>query len=246
MVFQQEGFQVRFEWGYEGVRTLAPVSDIVVIIDVLSFTTCVDVVVGRGGTVFPYRYRDETAAGYAQQVNALLAGKRGEAISLSPASLQTIEAGSRIVLPSPNGSTCTVLAKDSGATVIAGCLRNAEAVAGYIREQKGIVSVIACGERWPDGSLRPAIEDMLAAGAIISQLQEMSKSPEALMAEAAFAAAGSTLSTLLEGCSSGQELITSGYGEDVYVATAIHASKTVPVLSQEGAYVSWVDKRTNT
>ncbi|WP_134683963.1 2-phosphosulfolactate phosphatase [Brevibacillus migulae] len=236
MVFQQEGYQVRFEWGYEGVRTLAPVSDIVVIIDVLSFTTCVDVVVGRGGIVFPYRHRDDTAIAYADHVNALLAGKRGEAISLSPASLQTIEKGSRIVLPSPNGSTCTVLAKDSGATVIAGCLRNASAVAGYIREQKGIVSMIACGERWADGSLRPAIEDMLAAGAIISELQEMSKSPEALLAEGAFNAAGGNLSGLLEGCSSGQELITSGYGEDVKVASTIHTSKMVPILSQDGAY----------
>lgn len=67
-----------------------PVSDIIVIVDVLSFTTCVDVVLSRGGIVYPYRYTDASgAAEFALKLEATLAGKRGEPISLSPTCLST-------------------------------------------------------------------------------------------------------------------------------------------------------------
>jgi 2-phosphosulfolactate phosphatase len=236
-VFQQKGFQARFDWGYEGVKALAPVSDIVVIIDVLSFTTCVDVVLTRGGVVYPYRFRDASASEYAARVHAVLAGKRGEPISLSPASLSGIHEGCRIVLPSPNGATCAFLAKDSGAVVVAGSLRNASAVAKFVRQTGGIVTVIASGERWPDGSLRPAFEDMVAAGAILGQLIGYRLSPEARLAVAAFDAAKLDLYPLLSESASGRELIASGFAEDVAIASAWNASQTVPVLNREGAFV---------
>jgi hypothetical protein len=44
-------------------------------------------------------------------------------------SLSSIAAGTRLVLPSPNGSELSHLAAAAGATVVAGCLRNASAVA---------------------------------------------------------------------------------------------------------------------
>ena len=48
--------------------------------------------------------------------------------------------------------------------MIAGGLRNAAAVAAAAARAGDVVGVIAAGERWPDGSLRPAIEDLLGAG----------------------------------------------------------------------------------
>jgi 2-phosphosulfolactate phosphatase len=237
-VFQQTGFTARFEWGLEGVRALAPVSDLVVIIDVLSFTTCVDVVVNRGGVVFPYRYRDSSTIAYARNVKAIVAGKRGEPFSLSPHALSTIEQGSRIVLPSPNGATCSFLAKESRAVVIAGCLRNASAVARYLNQHGGTVTVIASGERWPNGSLRPALEDMIAAGAILSELTGYQLSPEARSAVAAFLAAKDDLRHVLEASGSGQELIAKGFPEDVAIASEWNVSDVVPLLNEEGAYSS--------
>jgi 2-phosphosulfolactate phosphatase len=237
-IFQQNSFTARFEWGYEGVRVLAPVSDIVVIIDVLSFTTCVDVALNRDGVVFPYRFRDSTSREYAAKVGAVLAGKRGEPLSLSPASLSTMEKGTRIVLPSPNGATCSFLAKDSGATVIAACLRNASAVARYVKQKGGTVSVIASGERWPDGSLRPAYEDLVAAGAVLSELTDYHLSPEAKAAVAVYEAGKMDLSAMLEASSSGQELIAAGFREDVVIASEQNASERVPVLNGEGAFVT--------
>ncbi|WP_081774667.1 2-phosphosulfolactate phosphatase [Brevibacillus agri] len=237
-IFKQLDYTARFEWGYEGVEQLAPQSDIVVMIDVLSFCTCVDVVCGRGGIVYPYRMRDETAALYAREKGALLAGKRGEPVSLSPACLATIPAGSKLVLPSPNGSTCTVLAQQSGAVVVAGCLRNAAAVARFINVHKGTVSVIACGERWPNGALRPAIEDMLAAGAILDGLSGYQLSCEAQMAVAAFRAANEQLAAVLAESGSGRELAAKGYPQDVQIAAEWNRSQTVPLLGKDGGYVA--------
>lgn len=55
----QDGFDVRFEWGPTG--TAAVEADAVVTVDVLRFTTAVDVAVSRGATVFPYRWKDASA-----------------------------------------------------------------------------------------------------------------------------------------------------------------------------------------
>ncbi|SDW61450.1 2-phosphosulfolactate phosphatase [Paenibacillus sp. CF384] len=237
-VYQQINHSARFEWGYDGVRALAPVSDLVVIIDVLSFTTCVDIVLSREGVVFPYRFKDASAADYASEKNALLAGKRSEPISLSPARLALLETNSRIVLPSPNGATCSFIAKDSHCEVIAACLRNASAVARYIRERGGIVTVIAAGERWSDGSLRPSFEDMLAAGAILSQLGAFELSPEAKSAAAVFESCKGELAQMVAACSSGQELLAAGYEDDIQLATELDSSLIIPVLDKHGAFVN--------
>jgi 2-phosphosulfolactate phosphatase len=95
MCFNQQAFAIRCEWGMHGVAQLAPRSDAVVIVDVLSFTTCVDIVVGNGAVVYPYRWRDASALAYAQSLDAILARPRHQrdaGYSLSPASLITIPA----------------------------------------------------------------------------------------------------------------------------------------------------------
>src|SRR5262249_34586768 len=73
MTFDQQEFDIRCEWGAHGIAVLAPVSDVIIIIDVLSFSTSVDVAVAQGAMVFPYRWRDDTALAYATSVGATLA-----------------------------------------------------------------------------------------------------------------------------------------------------------------------------
>jgi hypothetical protein len=58
--FDQAQFDIRCEWGLQGVQQIVN-SDVIIIVDVLSFTTSVDVAVSRGSTIFPYRWKDETA-----------------------------------------------------------------------------------------------------------------------------------------------------------------------------------------
>src|SRR5205814_330300 len=92
----------------------------------------------------------------------------------------------------------------------AASIRNAAAVAGWLSRQEGPISVIAAGERWEDGTWRFAVEDLVAAGAVIAHL-EGHRSPEAASAVAAFNAARDELLAVLQGCSSGRELMNRGF-----------------------------------
>jgi 2-phosphosulfolactate phosphatase len=249
-VYDQEEYEIRFAWGQTGAETLAPVCDVMVIVDVLSFSTCVSVAVARGATVYPYRFRDASAVAFAQAVDAILAGSRGKSqFSLSPESLMSLDVGSRIVLPSPNGSTISFSTGD--APTYAGCLRNAGAVAAAAmrtaentttentteKSKRGSrIGVIACGERWKSGGLRPALEDMIGAGAIIARLHG-SCSPEAAAAASVFKSVESTLTDSLIRCSSGKELIAGGYMNDVTLAAAEDADTVTPLLIN-GAYTA--------
>ncbi|MBE0695646.1 MAG: 2-phosphosulfolactate phosphatase, partial [Anaerolineaceae bacterium] len=165
MYYDQKESNIRFEWGLSGLKALAPASDVLIIVDVLSFTTCVDIVVGNGGYVFPYAGPAEALPAYAKSVGALIASRRRQqdaAYSLAPSSLVSIPEGTRLVLPSPNGSTLSYAT--AGIPTLAGCFRNARAVAAKACQLGKRVSVIAAGERWQDGLLRPALEDLLGAG----------------------------------------------------------------------------------
>ena len=233
MFYDQTRYTVRCEWGLRGLEALAPLSDVVIIVDVLSFSTCVDIATARGAVVLPYPWRDASADAYAKAKNALLASRtrrpaKGE-YSLAPSSLLHIPPETRLVLPSPNGSTLSRAAAPY-ATTLAGCLRNAAAVAEYAQTHGETVAVIACGERWGQShELRPAVEDWLGAGAIIAQLSG-AKSPEARAAAAAFHDARDDLAEVVKACSSGRELIERGFEADVDLAAQFNASSGVPML----------------
>lgn len=230
MFFDQQEFDIRCEWGAQGVTALAPISDVVIIVDVLSFSTSVDIAVRQGAAVFPYRWADDSAAEFAASIKAELADpKRTKGrYSLSPASLMSIPRGTQIVLPSPNGATLTLAARPT--PVLAGCLRNARAVAAAAKKYGARIAVIPAGERWKDDhSLRPSFEDLIGAGAVISHLTGRC-SPEALGAVAAFRETSSELDRYMRQCSSGKELIERGYSEDVRLASQLDASDAAPTL----------------
>lgn len=229
----QDRWEIRCEWGQRGLAALANLSDVVVIVDVLSFSTCVDIAVSRNALIFPFTWRDERATEFAQAIGAALAGPRGKApFSLSPSSFLDISPGTRVVLPSANGAT---LSHGAGrARVLAGCLRNAVAVAQAAQAMGKRVLVLPAGERWSDGTLRPCVEDWLGAGAIVDALAG-SCSAEAEAARATFRAVRTDLARVLRDCTSGQELIERGYGDDVSLAAALNVSEAVPIL-REAAY----------
>ncbi len=81
------------------------------------------------------------------------------------------------------------------------------------------MSVVAAGERWPDGSLRPALEDALGAGAVLRLLQAAGcqLSTEAIAAATLYNHT-EDLTLAVRMCASGQELVTSGFASDVDIA----------------------------
>ncbi|EKT79126.1 2-phosphosulfolactate phosphatase [Rhodococcus opacus M213] len=94
-------------------------------------------------------------------------------ISLSPNTIRRTAAPRRLVLPSPNGSTISFELSAGTGVCIGASLRNATAVADWIARHctsTSVVSVIAAGKKWPGGELRPAIEDLWGAGAVLSAL----------------------------------------------------------------------------
>lgn len=236
MTFDQASFNIRCEWGENGVARLAPISDVVIIVDVLSFSTCVDVAVGRGAAVYPFRWKDASRAqNYADSIEAELAGRRGSKsrFSLSPISMLDASAGTRLVLPSPNGSNLTL--STGKAVTLAGCLRNCRVVAKAAKQYGKLIAVIPAGERWKhDNSLRPAIEDLIGAGAIIHHLVG-EISPEAQVAVAAFQHTSHDLFSTLRECASGKELAETGFEKDIELAAELDVSDSIPVF-RDSAY----------
>jgi len=120
---------------------------------------------------------------------------------------------------------------------VAACLRNAPAVGRWLLDQgygsrSAPIGVVAAGERWPDATLRPCVEDHLGAAAVLDKLSTVSGG---LSVEAAVTLA--TLTALpdvpaaVRGCVSARELVERGYDHDVDVAAEFDVSDVVPVLT---------------
>lgn len=226
------------EWGLAGIDAWKASADLFIIVDVLSFSTAVSVAAERGAIVFPFPYGDAlAAAAEAARHRAVAASPRsagGEQLSLSPVNLKQIESGSRLLLPSPNGSRLSLNTGDT--PTICGCFRNARAIgeAANRLAGDGTIVVIPAGERWPDQTLRPAIEDWLGAGAIIDALGG-SLNAEADLASEAYRATRPRLAQIIRDGRSGHELSGWGYADDVEVALEFNATDVVPLM-RDGAY----------
>ncbi len=238
--------RVGLEWGPRAIpdRDIARLP-VTVVVDVLSFTTTLSVAMDLGVDVLPHPWDGPSAAELAREVGATVAVGRSEAretggVSLSPAGLRRAVGVRRLVLPSPNGSSIahqlgnTPWSATDHPVVVGACLRNATAVGAWLAAREDVdVLLIPAGERWPDGSLRPAVEDLLGAGAVIDALasrRQTDLAPEASAARAAFREARGDLSDRLHPSTSGVELVGNGFAEDVQIAAELDTSALVPVL----------------
>jgi len=238
--FEQTGHRCRLDWGRRGAFAGAQRGDALVIIDTLSFSTAVATAIDRGAEIFPCRLEADQSA-LARELGAEYAVKRTEVpdkgrYSLSPGTLTELAPGAKLVIGSPNGATCTEVAKDVPQLYVAALVNAAAvgaAVGEMLRTTQQSVTLVACGERWEDasedGPLRVAVEDYLGAGAVLSHITH-GKSPEARVCEAAFRELESELPAIIAECGSGLELRAIGFDDDVEHASKLDLYQSVPVL----------------
>ena len=238
--------EVHVEWGPVGARLAAQRGDVVVIVDVLAFSTSLVLVADRGGVSLSCSAaeldamggRDRAAADLRAEVVASDRAATTARFSLSPASLATVAPGDRVLFTSLNGAACTSAASRAP-LVIVGALTNRSAVAETIRRtlRAGVAArctIIACGERWTSvaderDSLRPSVEDLLGAGAIASAAAGLRLSSEAGVAAGAYDAVADRILDTVRGCVSGRELVERGFPEDVELAARLDSSRAVPI-----------------
>jgi 2-phosphosulfolactate phosphatase len=210
--------------------------DVLVLVDVLSFSTAVAAGTSRGAIILPAGSR-RRAASMALARGAVASVPRREAgpgqYSLSPLSFQHATAGTRVVLRSPNGARMAVAALGAPAVVVAGIVNatacGASAGAGARAQRRG-VTVIACGERiGPSRRRRFAAEDFLGAGAVAAAV-DLPRTGEAETAIRAFESCRADLERVLLQTRSGIELVGAGFRDDVGFASRLDSLSVVPLL----------------
>lgn len=244
-IFNQSPFQCRMDWGIRGVKEASERGDIIIVVDVLSFSSAITNAVHNGVIIYPFpRTGDINEFGKLVEAEVcILERTRARELglpSLSATSFNEAHKGKRYVVSSINGATCVKEANENNYIFI-GCLLNASAVASVvnqIQKDKNLnITVIASGERWSGSKdeprdLRPSIEDYLGAGAIL-ELIDGTKSPEARVCIGAYKNSKSELNELILDCSSGRELLSMGFPEDVKFCSQINTLTEVPVVVQD-------------
>ncbi|MET0734745.1 MAG: 2-phosphosulfolactate phosphatase [Microbacterium sp.] len=199
--FDQHRYQVRLEWGVEGLDRLAP-SDVVVVVDILRFSTAVTDAAARGETVALADAHDVSINGAAV---AEVAGRTPATVLVG--SIRNASAVARAILAEQGARA----ARTSVAIIAAGerSSRDSGAPVRFAVEDQ-----LGAG----------AIVDALGALGIDHT------SPEAAAAGEAFRGLRGALRHLLTASGSGQELIDGGLRDEVLGAAEVDAASVVPIL----------------
>ncbi len=221
-------------WGQDGIAYYGAFFSAIVIVDVLSFCTTVDLALSKECSIIPTSLKDETQLlSLAERQGAILAKKRNECgITLSPSSMRNLDPKQTILLTSPNGSSLMDIASRFEKPVFAGCFRNSKALSEFLNLREFFpVLFVAAGERFSNAMLKPSLEDYWGVGSILANLNG-DKTIEAEDAIQSFNSIASNLTSNLMACESGQELIVHGYEQDVELAAEFNASNVISVLSR--------------
>lgn len=161
-----------------------------------------------------------------------------DVLSASTEAVDAVAAGGSVPTAATGLAELVGAARDAGAVVLLGSLRNAAAVAAAVlaeQQRRGArtsVALIAAGDADAAG-WRVAVEDQLGAGAVIDALGSLGldhTSPEAAAACESFRGLQSAVRHLLTASASGQALLDAGERDAVLAAATLDAASAVPVL----------------
>ena len=254
--FDQSSYQVRFDWGLDGLARLAP-ADVIVVVDVLRFSTAVTAAVEAGTTIALSAGLSRNGAPIAVAAGEHAA--RGATILLGCLRNRAAVADAIVREQHARGGRVSVAILAAGeraprrapapmkfGTLGAGAASPSENVIFQGTSDAARAQVPAADE-WHESSNdgrvvdqvddgaapRFSVEDLLGAGAIIDALTTRGidhASPEAAVASEGFAALRGAVGHLLGASGSGRELTDRGLGADVSFAAELDASTAVPVL----------------
>lgn len=200
--FDQSAYQVRLDWGVEGLRRLAP-ADVVVVVDVLRFSSTVIGSIERGeSTALDAAARTDSLNGVA----VAEAAAAGAGVVLL-GGLRNASAVARAVLDLQHGRG----ERTSVSIIAAGELASRDAHAPL---RFAVEDHLGAG----------AVVDALAGVGIDHS------SPEAVAAGESFRALRGAVRHLLTASGSGRELSAQDRRDEVLAAAAVDAASVVPVL----------------
>lgn len=231
------------EWGIPGVDRAVARGDVIVIIDVLRFTSAATTAINNGFVVIPARDAAEAELKLRGSPKSRLNGS-GLSV-LSPQSFMGKQP-CEVILHSPHGATLSCHAAGVDYAFL-GSLLNTTSVSNMIKNAASAsgrdITIICSGER---GSDRAAImpefervldvgngifcfEDYVAAGAIGSKI-DAEKSSALLLAEKAFIEYAGNLPDLFPKTASGQYLVAQGFAEDVQFCASVDIYQVTPKI----------------
>lgn len=208
----------------------------VAVIDTLRATTTMTTILERGALAI--RPVSDLQTAYAQKAvdpAVLLGGERdnrppeGFDGGNSPQDWPRLRvAGRRVVFTTTNGTQAIEKVRRVPRLVLA-ALINARACARYLWQWQIPTLLVASGSRGV-----PALEDVLAAGAIVSYWPREARTDAAEIACAVFEQNQARLHEAIVASDHGKDLVQLGLGEDLTFAARIDVSTVVPMLCTDG------------
>ncbi|MGC8559977.1 MAG: 2-phosphosulfolactate phosphatase [Phycisphaerae bacterium] len=200
----------------------------VVVFDVLRATSTITTAMAAGAQQIRFfAGADEALAARREYPHALLCGEKGCLkipgfdLGNSPLEFQPEVVRGRVILMATTNGTKAIHAARSSRRLFAGSLLNARATAeALLRNGEDVVLLCAGTDN------HPALEDILGAGAVINELQNlaaasaMSATDMAMTACFAFRQAAADLQSALSKAQGGRNLVAAGLSGDI-----VHCSR---------------------
>lgn len=204
MKFVEPEFDIHCSWGFKLVEDVMIQYDVCIIVDVLSFSTSLDLLINAKENL------------------------QNEPPSVDFVHHLTLQ---NLVIPSPVGLPFQINLPQK--PVLAGCLRNARAVARTAMQLGDKVLVIPVGDKLSEEEFKTCSEDFIAAGAIISYMKG-SRSAESNAALDIYNSSKGNIEEMVKLSSSARKMILQGFLAEVEQACQYNKSKNAPLLEEGG------------